>query len=68
MKRIILIVVIAVSFNCCGVKSSGEEDRKSISDLQTRIVMKDSVISAYKDSLKDCRKINQQLGRWLKRQ
>jgi hypothetical protein len=68
MKRIILIVVIAVSFNCCGVKSSGEEDRKSISDLQARIVMKDSVISAYKDSLRDCREDNLQLEHWLRRQ
>ncbi|MBE3141456.1 MAG: hypothetical protein IMZ53_12850 [Thermoplasmata archaeon] len=61
MKKIhsfIIIVLVAFSFNCCGIKESAEENSKWKSDLQARLIMKDSVITMYKDSLQWCREDN----------
>ena len=68
MKRTIIIILSCVSLSCCGVKESQEENLKTISDLEVRMHMKDSVIVMYQDSLKDCREDCHQLEHWLKRQ
>lgn len=64
MKRIIFILITTSLLSCCGVKESTEENSKWKSDLQARIVMKDSVIMMYKDSLSECQQDKRQLQYW----
>ena len=68
MKKVLLIILSTVFLSCCGVKQSQEEDSKWKSDLQARLMMKDSIITAYKDTANmyyECRQDNLQLHLWI---
>jgi hypothetical protein len=68
MRKLFLAFILSLSLmscNCSGIKYSSEENLKTISDLHARLIMKDSIVVMYKDSLRECRGDNRQLHYWI---